>query len=556
MTRRFLFLFLCLALAGSWFAVSAAAATEEKPKEKDATFDLKEASIFDNGNVGQSLWRAISVQCATEPFKEVKAYPKLNSKRPLYGKLQFPGVTPGKEAAPIYFVLDESGEQPAAKEKTGEEKAAEEKKEEQSAEKKDTKPAAKKKAVRVPAAVKLSSYDRLYIDTNRDGDLTNDLMVTPMKNPPWNLIPAGAMGRLVVMAEGRRQRVAVEKERMAFEPVAINVDYGPGVGVRPFKIFSWFTLNEDEKAPTLRFAAATARKGTISIGKVEYEALMTQDVLTGRFDAPTTSVQLTSKNTSKGSSAVRMPIRRESETLLTLRHRGDDFYTLVANPPGDKLTVEIYRGPFGVFRVAAGDKKLDKPISFQGTFYGPKAFLNMTSSSAKPDDKKPDDKKPDDKKMAECKLPVGDYPSFYMSINYGGLQVGVSNNYYSQNRAAVAAPGDTEPRPPQGVQIREDKPFVIDFSGKPEVTFQAPPADKPIKLGADVRIATVLIDPKSDILIRGLTDPSRTKKETVKYPVGNGFREYTYNKVFSYDPTVTITNSAGKNIAEGVMPFG
>ena len=31
-------------------------------------------------------------------------------------------------------------------------------------------------------------------------------------------------------------------------------------------------------------------------------------------------------------------------------------------------------------------------------------------------------------------LPVGDYASFYMTINYGGLQVGVSNNYYSQNR--------------------------------------------------------------------------------------------------------------------------
>ncbi len=270
---------------------------------------------------------------------------------------------------------------------------------------------------------------------------------------------------------------------------------------------------------------------------------MTQDVLTGRFDTPTTSVQLTSKNASKGSSAVRMPIRRESETLMTLRQREGEFYTLVADPPGDKLTVELYRGPFGVFKVAAGDKKLDKPISFQGTFYGPKAFLNMASSRTKPDDKK----------MAECKLPVGDYASFYMTINYGGLQVGVSNNYYSQNRAAA---GSTEQHAPQGVQIREDKPFVLDFSGKPEVTFQAPPADKPIKLGTDVRIATVLIDPKSDILLRGLTDPSRTKKETVKYPVGNGFREYTYNKVFSYDPTVTITSSSGKNVAEGVMPFG
>ena len=52
MTRRLFFLFLWLALAVSWFGISAAAATDEKPKGKDATFDLKEASIFDNGNVG------------------------------------------------------------------------------------------------------------------------------------------------------------------------------------------------------------------------------------------------------------------------------------------------------------------------------------------------------------------------------------------------------------------------------------------------------------------------------------------------------------------------
>ena len=165
-----------------------------------------------------------------------------------------------------------------------------------------------------------------------------------------------------------------------------------------------------------------------------------------------------------------MPLRRETETLMTMRHRDGEFYTLVANPPGDKLTVEVYRGPFGVFTVAAGDKKLDKPISFQGTFYGPKAFLNMASNGATSDNKK----------AAECKLPVGDYASFYMTINYGGLQVGVSNNYYSQNR--VAAAGSTEPAP-QGVQIREDKPFVLDFSGKPERHLPGPPGGQADKTG-------------------------------------------------------------------------
>ena len=264
MTRRLFFLFLWLALAFSWFGISAAAATEDKPKEKDAAFDLKEVSIFDNGNMGQSLWRAVSVQCTTEPFKEVKAYPKLNSKHPLYGKLQFARTTPAQEEAPIYFVLDESGEQPAAVEKAAEEK-------------KDQKSDAKKRAAAArPVTIKLSSYDRLYINANRDGDLTNNAVIKPMKNPPWNLIPGyggyAARGILVASLNGRAvQRPQSEKERQAFELAAINVDYGPGVGVRPLKIFPWFILNNGEKAPTLRFAAATARKGTITIGKVEYE---------------------------------------------------------------------------------------------------------------------------------------------------------------------------------------------------------------------------------------------------------------------------------------------
>jgi hypothetical protein len=523
MTTRFLSTFFGLALAVSAFGMSAAAA-EEKSKEKDAAFELKEVSIFDNGNAGQPLWRAMNVQCSTEPFEEVKAYPKLNSKRPLYGKLQLPR-TAAKEEAPIYFVLDQSGEQPAV----------EKKKEEKSAEKKDEKPTSKKKAeTRRPATPKPSSYDRLYIDANRDGDLTNDPVIKPMKNPPWNMMPSN-MSRFVLVAARQRQRLSPETERMAFELASIDIDYGPGVGVRPFKVLSWFTLSEGQKTPLMRFAAGTARTGTIKIGEAEYEARLTQDVLTGRFDRPTASVQLTPKS----HPATRAFLGFESETLMTMRHRDGEFYTLVATPPGDKLTVEMYRGPFGVFKVGPGDRKV-KDIGFQGSFYGPKAFLNMGPSRTNPAAKM----------MTECKLPVGDYPTFNLTIDYGGLQVAIGS-YYSQPRR-----GNKRQSPPQGIQIREDKPFVLDFPNKPEIVFQGPPADKSLKLGSDVRIATILVDPKLGIMVRGLTDPKRTTKETVKYRVGKEEREFTYNKVFSYEPTVTITNSSGKNVAEGVMPFG
>ena len=56
----------------------------------------------------------------------------------------------------------------------------------------------------------------------------------------------------------------------------VDVDYGPGVGKRPFSIFPWFMVKRrTSRRPTaMHFAAATARKGTIRIGKDEYDALL------------------------------------------------------------------------------------------------------------------------------------------------------------------------------------------------------------------------------------------------------------------------------------------
>ena len=42
----------------------------------------------------------------------------------------------------------------------------------------------------------------------------------------------------------------------------------------------------------------------------------------------------------------------------------------------------------------------------------------------------------------------------------------------------------------------------------------------------------------------------------MKYLVGKETREYTYNRPFSYDPTVTIMSCSGKNVGDGMMPFG
>ena len=96
---------------------------------------------------------------------------------------------------------------------------------------------------------------------------------------------------------------------------------------------------------------------------------------------------------------------------MTMQNRGDEFYTLVASPLGDKLTVQVYDGPFGVFKVGAGDRKI-KDIHFQGNFYGPNMFFTIGQSVTSPGGKP----------VTECKLPVGDYTTFHLTIDYGGLR--------------------------------------------------------------------------------------------------------------------------------------
>jgi hypothetical protein len=510
MKKQFLCVFCGVALLAACLAAAAVAGSEKKPDKDAAVFDLQEASAFDDGAAGQALARGEYAQCSTEPFKEVKVYPKLNSKQPLYGRLQFGRSLTNRDGVAVYFVLDESGETPAPEVKA-----------EAKADAKDAK--AKKPAKRHAVNPKLSSYDRLYFDANRDGDLTNDPLLKPMKHPPWKSFPGYTY-----------------KERMAFELAKLDVDYGPGVGVRPFSVFPWIMVNEGEQRPmAMRFAAPVVRKGTIRIGKDEYEALLMQQfALTGRFDHPITSLKLTPKNHQTRLQSFGF----ESEMLMSMRRFGDQFYTIAASPLGDKLTVTSYRGPFGLFKIGPGDRKL-KDLGFAGSFRSETTALGVGPDGADSGEAKT--------KMTECKLPVGDYLPSYLTVSYGGLQISLSDNYHAEGHSR-----DMGRRRTYAIRIRADKPFLFDFSNKPAIVFASPATDKPVKLGDDVRVAAVLTDPKLDIMIRRLDDPSKKKKETVKYRVGKEMKEYTYERSLSLDPTVTITNSAGKKVAEGVMPFG
>ena len=116
-----------------------------------------------------------------------EAYPKLNSKRPLYGKLQFARTSPASRKPRSTSCSTSRASRPRPRRRQREE---EEKSGEEGAKKPDEKKEGEEARRPRREAPKLSSYDRLYIDANRDGDLTNDPVLKPMKNPPWQSIPA------------------------------------------------------------------------------------------------------------------------------------------------------------------------------------------------------------------------------------------------------------------------------------------------------------------------------------------------------------------------------
>ena len=91
-------------------------------KGKEAVFKLRQMSVLAQADRFTSMQNpmigATTVMVSPNRFREVRAYPQLNSKHPLYGELLLSG-DPAKRgsAKKFYFVLDESAPRQRPKEK-------------------------------------------------------------------------------------------------------------------------------------------------------------------------------------------------------------------------------------------------------------------------------------------------------------------------------------------------------------------------------------------------------------------------------------------------------
>ncbi len=406
-------------------------------------------------------------------------------------------------------------------------------------------------------------YDCFYFDLNRDLDLTNDKLCRSLQNPP----------------DGAELDYEWIKQQTCFDYLHVNFNFGSD-GQRPLEIMPRLTISEKGYS-TLAFVTTKAHKGEIELAGKNYTVYLGHNyILDGWFDHPSTTLLLIPKEDKNYRSSW-----WGSDQLRAIHKIGRTYYCFSANPAGDKLIAKPYDGDFGTFRIGSGwrfifNKKMSGSLISKDKALAVGKGLERDWPKA----------------TQSCRLPVGDYLPAMLNITFGPLRIDISDNYHSDGM-----PRDRGDQPAvYGIKIRKNKPFVLNFSNKPDVIFASPAVDLRLKSGDKLDVKAVLVDPELDIMIRGL----KTKFSygdsliSVKLAIIILFlpgilclllpqlrRRYRFLPIISilgavvliacliglytlglgpksntdYDdmvPQVLITRTNGEKVAEGSMPFG
>ena len=345
-------------------------------------------------------------------------------------------------------------------------------------------------------------YDRLYFDLNRDLDLTNDTPLVPLKNPP----------------DGAMLSYSSLKQQICFRFLNVNFDFGTD-GERALEIMPRLMIYNGGFTQ-MAFVTTRAHKGRIKIAGQRYDVLLGHNYLiSGWFDHPWTALHLIPNG-----DTFRRPSWSGADRLMAIHKIDQTYYRFSAAPAGNKLLAQPYEGDFGTFEVGPGGRDIRK-MAVRGSLFSKDIAVAVGGNL--------EAGWPRETRLS--RVPVGDYLTDSMSISFGRLRIFISNNYHSDGK-----PRDMDRPKLFAIKIRKDEPCVFDFSNEPEVIFASPGKDHRIKLGEELQVKAVLIDPELDIMIRGLDDTGTEQKQ----------------KNVSLDPKVVITRAGGEKVAEGVMPFG
>ena len=315
-------------------------------------------------------------------------------------------------------------------------------------------------------------YDRLYFDLNRDLDLTNDTPLVPLENPPDEAI----------------LDYSWIQQQVCFEYLDLGFDFGSD-GRRLLEILPRLTVS-DAGYPSISFVSTRVHKGEIKLAGRQYTAFLGHNyIIEGWFELPSTALHLIPKGEKTG-----RPLWLGADQLRAIHNISGTYYRFSAKPAGDKLFVRPYGGDFGTFKIGSGwrfvfDKKM------VGSLLSKDAALAVGEVL--------ENDWPEE--VRSCRLPVGNYLPSMLNIKFGPMSISVSDNYHSDGKSR-----DRGGRPPLcGIKIRKNKPFVLDFSNKPDVIFASPVADYHVRPGDQLVVKAVLIDPVLDIMIPGLPSCAR-----------------------------------------------
>jgi len=223
-----------------------------------------------------------------------------------------------------------------------------------------------------------------------------------------------------------------------------------------------------------------------------------------------------------------------SQSLYSYHKIDNKFFEFILIENDTKIAARPYKGPLGTIKIGKGGRELEK-VKFIGSFKK-EDYVAVPVGTIKENRLNT---------VTECAIPVGDYKLSKMYVTYDNLLIRISNNPYP-NAQDQSSRKDIV----YSMQVREDKPYVLDFSNEPMVIFNQPSMNQTtFSRSQEIKFAAVLIDPKLDILIFGLYDTTvQVEKET------SGGHKYKQHK--SFDPNVVIARADGEVVAEGVMPFG
>jgi len=308
-----------------------------------------------------------------------------------------------------------------------------------------------------------TGHDRLYFDLDCDGDLTDD--------PPLAKLPAPPEGAVLKDDSIRHQT--------CFESVRVPLLYGEQ-GTRAMEIMPRLTVDEQGKT-RLAFVTTTARRGRVDIAGRTYEAWLGHSrCVAGWFDRPSTALCLIvdgNYDVPKGWMAYQ---------LCTLRRIGETYYSFSATPAGDRLTARPYTGELGTFQVQpAGHNVRSARVS--GMLASDRVIVAVGGPPVEPYGSP--------RPASHCRVPVGDY--------WGCLDIWL-DDLYANVMPTTHADGGLRARlrasHGRGIQIRADKPFVFDFSNRPQVLFVSPSVGERISVGGELPVYAVLTDPVLDLM--------------------------------------------------------